>query len=115
ARARADAALGDGAGGAGGQGIEHMLLGDVAAADVVDDAVIGLADYGVDGEDALIARLGERPFNEAGDALGDGEGVGEDDRRLDLAELLDLGGAGEFPVAVAGGEAGGGLVLEGVS
>src|SRR6185369_11046108 len=77
ARSGADAALGDRAAGQGGDGVLDVLDGDVAAADVVEVAVIGLADHGVDRTDLGVAGLGQGPFHGAGHALGDGKRVGQ--------------------------------------
>src|SRR5690606_37392699 len=53
ARARADGALLDGPGGRGLERAAHVLGPDGAGADVVERAVVGLADDGVDGPHVL--------------------------------------------------------------
>ena len=62
----------------------------VHAADVVERAVVGLADERVDRADVLVAGPRERPSDDGVERRADGERVREDDRRFDRAELFDL-------------------------
>jgi hypothetical protein len=87
----------------------------VAAANVVQFAVIGLADHGVDRAHSLVARLRQRPFDRARHRLGDVQCVGKQDRRLDIAQLRHLGRSGELAEGVGDEETRGYLVLEQVA
>jgi len=82
------------------------------AADVIEEAIVGLADHGIDRHDALVAGLAERPFDRARHTLRNRQRVGQDNRRFDLAEFFDLGGTGELAEAVTERETGRNLVLE---
>ena len=79
---------------------DHSLLGDVVAVDVVEVAVPGL------GGDRQQPYLGElrvipvHPADDAGVRDPDRVGVGDRDRALEGAGLLDPGDAGHFAVAV---------------
>ena len=78
-----------------------MLARDVEATDVVQAAVVGLADERVHGPDVLVAGLGERPADDRVDGDADPERVGQNDRRFDGAELLHLRRSGELAEGVA--------------
>jgi hypothetical protein len=87
-------------------GGQHMAGRDRAAPDVVQPAVVGLAHHRVDGDDTLVAGLGQRPADDGRGRLGHGQGVGEHNRGLDLAQLRYLRAAHELAEAVAHGHAG---------
>ncbi len=89
ARARADRALFDRAALRGTQRAEDLFAPDVAAPDVVEEAVVRLADERVDGAHLLVAGQGEHPLDERVRRARDVERVGEQNRRLDLAEFLE--------------------------
>ena len=82
------------------------------AADVIELAVIGFADDGVDAADVFIAFLVERIGDDPFDALGHGKRVGQHDRRLDGTQFTDLRHAGEFAEAVAHINGGGAFAAE---
>ena len=92
-----------------------MLARDVQAADVVEAAVVGLADERVDRAHLLVARLRERVAHDRIHRRADAERVGQDDRRLDRAELVDLRRAGELAERVADEHRPGHLVLKDVA
>ena len=73
-----------------------MLACDMEAADVVEAAVVGLADQGVDLAHLFVAGLAERVADHRVHRGADAERVGQDARRFDLTELVDLGLAGEL-------------------
>src|SRR5262249_40800787 len=70
-------------------------------ADVVQRAVVRLADQAVDRADGVVPRLCDRPPHERIERDTDTERVGEHDRRLDGAELVDLRGSRELAERVA--------------
>ena len=82
------------------------------AADVIELAVVGFADDGIDAADVFIALLVERIGDDPFDALGHGKGVGQHDRRLDGTQFADLRHAGEFAETVAHIHGGGALAAE---
>ncbi len=86
-----------------------------AATDVVEPAVVGLTDDHVDGNDVLIAGLGQHPVQDGIGRARHGQRIGQHDGRLDLAQFDDLGRSHQLAVAVAHGNAGRRLVLEDVS
>ena len=114
-RAGADRPFGDRPSGSGPDGLEDVGLRDVPAADVVEPAVVRLAHDGIDRSDLLVSREAERPVDDGVRRRRDAQGVGQDDRRFERAELLDLGHAGELAVAVADRDPGRDLVLEEVA
>src|SRR5207247_7956152 len=87
-------------------------VADGAGADVVQESVVGLGDKRVGGAHVGVARkvkqVGEHGVGGARDA----QRAGEDDRRFQLAELVDLGGASELAERVAYDHRGGDLVTE---
>ena len=115
ARARADHALGDGSARGGPDGLENVGLGDVAAPDVAEPAVVRLSDDRVDRRDLLISGEAERPVDDGVGGRGDAQSVGQDDGRFDRAQLLDLGHPGQLAVAVSDRDPGRDLVLEDVA
>ena len=68
----------------------HVLRRDRARADVVERAVVRLADHRVDRAHVLHAGLREHPADHRVGRLPDAERAGEQDRRLELAELAHL-------------------------
>src|SRR4030065_1905650 len=84
----------------------------MAAADVVEPAVVRLADDGIDRLDALIPGEAESPIDDRVGGHGDAQGVGQNDGRFECAELPDLGHPRELAVAVGGPDPGRDLVLE---
>ena len=71
------------------------------AANVVQPAIVCLADQRVDGAHALVAGLCQRPADDGVDSDADAECIRKHDRRLDRAELLHLRRAGELAESVA--------------
>ena len=65
--------------------------------------------------DLLVSREAERPIDDGVGGRRDAQGVGQDDRGLERAELFDLGHAGELAVAVGDRDPGRDLVLEDVA
>lgn len=90
----------------------YMFALHVAAADVVQIAIIGFANNRIDGEDVLIAGLSKRVFDGAGDAFGDAQRVGENDGRFQVAQLFHLRAAGEFAEGIGREYRRGNLLLE---
>src|SRR5262249_42949357 len=80
--------------------------------DVVQVAVVGLSDHRVDRADLLVARLRERPARDGVHGDPDREGVGQDDRRLDVPELADLKEPRRLAEAVADVNGRGDLLLK---
>ena len=96
-----DAAFGHGAGGGGVQRGAHVLLVHVHAAQVVEQAVVALADDRHDGVLDADARVAVH--HPAHGGVVDGAGalrVGEHDRRLDEAPLADGADADDLADAV---------------
>src|SRR5690606_22147347 len=89
ARARAHAALRDGPVVRLLQRPDHVLGPDRAGADVVQEPVVRLADDGVDRAYALHPRPLQEPVDHGVRGLPDAERAGQEDRRLELAELPD--------------------------
>ena len=87
----ADGALGKLLGGVG-NGVKNVLLGDVEAADIVEPAVVALADQRVDraGGAADILVLRQHIADQRSGGRADAEGVGHDDGGLDGAKLFHL-------------------------
>src|SRR5690606_36300362 len=113
--ASADVALRDRAAAGGGDGVEHVLPGDVAAADVVEVAVVGFADHRIDRTHVVVPGEGERVVDQRVRRGGHGERVGRHDRGFDVAQLRDLGGAGQLAEAVADVHRGRHLLAEDVA
>ena len=112
ARARADRALRDRAAGRRPDRGEDVLAPQGKRADVVQATVVRLAHDRVHRAHGLAAGLGEREGHHGLDRHADGEGVGEDDGRLDRAELAHLGRARELPERVADEDGSRHLLLE---
>ncbi len=93
----------------------HVIGPNVQAANVVQAAVVGLANQRVHRSHVRVARLIERPAHEAFDGGADAQRVGQRDRRLDRAELIDLRRAGELAEGVADEHGAGHLVLKHVA
>jgi hypothetical protein len=91
---------------------DDVIARDVEAADVVQPAVVGLPDQRVDRSHLFVPGLRERIGDDAFDAGADAEGVGEDDRRLDLPELEDLSRSRQLAERVADEHRAGHLVLK---
>ena len=83
-------------------GFHHIVGLDMAAADVVEPAVVGFTDNGVDTAHIFIARLIERVVQDAFDALGYRQGICQYDRGFDVAKFLDLRHAGELAETISG-------------
>src|SRR5690606_26048813 len=86
----ADGALLDGAGGSALEGADDVLGGDRAGADIVQLPIVRLTDHGVDRSYVPHPRLAQEPFGHGVGRLPDAEGAGQEDRRLELAQLADL-------------------------
>jgi len=71
------------------------------AADIVEVPVVGLADQGVDRLDRFISGAPESVLDDGGRRLRHGQGVGQDDRRFDGAQLLDLSDPMSLPNPLA--------------
>src|SRR5690606_19658958 len=93
-------------------GLDDMRRLHVHAADVVETAVVRLADERVDRPYVFVAGPTQRPADNPVDAGRDRQGVGEDDRRLDGAPFLDLCGPGKLAERVADEHGAGNLLLE---
>ena len=91
-----------------------MLLRDVEAPDVVEGAVVALADQGVDGACGApdVGIAGHGVFHQGGVGGAHAEGVGEDDGGLDGAQLLHLDEPGGLAEAVDDRRGGEDLVPE---
>ena len=114
--AGADRALGDLAGGRLLDRAVDVLGADVAADGVVQPGVVALADQR-DDHVVLAADLGPllgHPLDRGVGDLADRHRVGEQDRRLEEAPLLDLRDAGDLAGAVEHEAAGDDAVLEDV-
>ena len=73
----------------------------VLAANVIQAAVIGLADERVHRSHVLVAGLIERPPDESIHDRADTQRIGQRDRRFDRAELVNLRRSGELAEGVA--------------
>ena len=80
---------------------QNVLARDVQAADVVQAAVVRLADERVHAAHVRVGLLRERPRHDRLERRSDAQRVGQDDRRLDRAELVDLSRAGELAERIA--------------
>ena len=110
---RADAAFLDGAAVGRRDRGEDVGGRDAHRANVVQvPSVVRLAHHGVDGTDRLVARLTERPPHDRVDRGADREGVGQHDRRLEVAELRDLEESGRLAEPVADVDGGRKLLLK---
>ena len=107
-----DRALGNRAVRGGLDGLQHLLHGGEGLANIVQTAVIGLAHHGIQRGDALIARLRQGPAVHRLDGAADRQRVGQQDRRLDLAQFDKLRGACQLAKAVEHSKAGRNLVLK---
>ena len=85
------------------------------SSDVVQAAVIRLADDGVDGSDLFVAGLRQCVRDDTFDAGADTQRVGQHDRRFDLTELEHLCGSGQLAERVADEHRAGHLLLEQVA
>src|SRR5437764_6446075 len=73
-----------------------VLGSDVESADVVEPAIVGFTDDGINAEDVFVSGLRQGPANQSGRGLPDAQSIGEHDRCFDLSELDDLCGADEL-------------------
>src|SRR5262249_10608198 len=80
---------------------EDLVAPDVTASDVVQVTVVSLGDNRVDRTDLLVAGQLQHPFDQRIGDAGDVQRVGQQDRRLDLAKLVDLSRTHQFAEAVA--------------
>ena len=80
---------------------EDLVAPYVTAPNVVQVAVVRLGDDRVDRTDLLVAGKLEHPLDQRVGDAGDVQGVGQQDRRLDLAKLVDLSRTHQFAEAVA--------------
>ena len=84
-----------------GQRLLHQRRGQRPGADVAEVAVVGLADHRVDRAHVVHARLSQQPVHGRVGDLPGAQGAGQQDRRLQFAQLLHLGDPGQLAVAVA--------------
>ena len=96
-------------------GLQDVLGGEEAGADVVDAAVVRFTDHAVDAAAVAVFLEGERIVDDAVKACGHVEGIDEDDRRLDVAEFLHLRIARHLAEAVREEDARRNLFLEEVA
>ena len=89
-----------------------MVAGDVKAADVVEAAVVRFADDGIDRPHALVAGLRECVTHEGVHRHAHAQGVGQNNRRFDRAELGHLRGSRQLAERVADEHGAGDLVLK---
>ena len=85
----------------------HVRFGDRPQADVVETAVVGLTDHGIDRSHLLHVRLRQQPADHRVGGSPYTQGAGEEKRRLELRVLLELRHAQELPEAVHHEEGGG--------
>ena len=111
----ADGAFGDGTGAGGFECGEDIVGADGTAAYVVEGAVVGFGDDGIDAADVFVAGEGEHPGGEGVGDAPDVEGGREEDGCFDFAEFVDLGGADELAEAVGGEDGGGDFLAEEVA
>jgi hypothetical protein len=90
---------------------EHVVGGDGTAADVVEIAVVGFTDHRVHGEHLLVPRQRQHVADEGVGHARHAQGGSQQDRGLDLAQLLHLGHTGQLAEAVTH-EDGAGHLLE---
>src|SRR5690606_38603638 len=83
------------------QRADDVVAGDRPRPDVVQRAIVRLADHGVDGAHAVHAGPGEQPVDHGVGGAPDAQRAGEQDRRLQLAQLAHLGDTDELAEAVA--------------
>ncbi len=95
--------------------VQHVPFGDVAAADVIQPAVVGFADDWVHGKHVGVRGKGKGVIDQRVGRGRHAERVGQHDRRFDIAQLRDLRGAGQLAEAVADVHGGRNLVLEDVA
>ena len=89
-----------------------VLARHVQPANVVERAVVGLADERIHGSHALVAGLHERPADDRVDRGAYRERVRQNDGRFDRAEFLDLSRPGELAEGVPDKDGAGHLLLE---
>ena len=77
--------------------LPNVGRGDGTVPDVVQPPVVGLAHHGVQRPYALHARLLERPLHHGVGGPPYTERAGEEDGRLQLTQLPDLGYSRSFP------------------
>src|SRR5438445_4766323 len=97
---RADGAFGDRSLGRTANRAEHVGFGDRPGADVVQKAVIGLADDRIRRADIFVAWQREEPGEHGVGRARHTQGAGQYDRRLKLAQLIHLRRAHELAEAV---------------
>ena len=116
AGARANASLGDRPAPRTVQRGADVALADRAAPDRVQHvAVVGLAHHRVDRANLLHARLREQPADHRVRGAPDAQRAGEQDRRLELAQLVHLRHAKQLAEAVPDVDGGGDAVEKGVA
>jgi hypothetical protein len=79
----------------------HVLGRDRAGADVVQRAVVRLADDGIDGAHVLHPGPGQQPLHHGVGGAPDAQRARQQDRRLQLAQLPDLRHADQLAEPVA--------------
>ena len=115
ARTSAYGTLDDGTGSGVLQRREYVRLLHEARADVVHARVVRFAHKTVDAHDGFVFFILKRPIDEAVDRRGNAHRVRQDDRRFEVAELLDLRIARHLPEAVPEKNAAGDLRLKNVA
>ena len=111
----ADAALGDRPALGGIDRLPDVLAVDVLAPDVVESAVVGFADQGVDRSYRLVALDSQGVGDNRLHARADRQRVRQDDGCLDRPQLLNLGRAGELTKSIADKHGPGDLLLKQVA
>ncbi len=91
---------------------QDVVPADRHAADVVQARVIRFTHDRIDRADRFVAQLRQRIGHDRLKSGADGQCVGQDDRRLDRPQLLDLCRAGELSEGVAHKHGAGDLLLE---
>src|SRR6266705_5004623 len=98
--ARTYCAFGNRAGGGTANGAQDVSLGDRPRADVVQKAVIRLTHHRIRRTHVFVARQRKQPREHRIGGARHAQGAGQDDRRLELAELIHLRRAGELAKTV---------------
>src|SRR5690242_968770 len=93
----------------------HIFGANVESANVIEPAVVGFADDGIDATHFLVARLSQGPTRYCGRRVPDAERVGEYDGSFDLTQLHYLRGADEFAKRVIDINGAGNFVLKKIS
>src|SRR6266540_1711858 len=87
--------------GGAANGAQHVGFSDGPRTDVVEEAVIRLADDGIGRAHVFVAREREQPGEHGVSSPRDAQCAGQHDRRLQLAELIHLRRAGQLAKAVS--------------